>query len=88
MSESEQTSDSEAHDALSQRQESSLEQRLGEEICHVISTVHWHQLQDFVALGLMHKILTEINVLCSVRAPNSTSCPLDASGVILENRVG
>ncbi len=46
----------EAHDVLPQLQESSLEKRLGEKICHVISTVHRLQLQELVALGLMHDI--------------------------------
>jgi hypothetical protein len=75
----------EAHDPFSQRQESRLEQRLGEEIRHIISTFHRLQLQDLVALGLMYKMLTKINVLCSVCAPNSATCPLDARSIILEN---
>ena len=36
---------------------SGLEQRLGEEIYHMISTVHRLQLQALAALRLMHKIL-------------------------------
>jgi hypothetical protein len=43
----------EAHDALPQKQESSLEQRLVEEIRTIISIVLWLQLQDLVALCIM-----------------------------------
>ena len=60
---SEQVSLLEAHNALPQREERSLEQRLGhlgEEIRHIVSTVHRLKLQDLVALRLMHKMLTDI----------------------------
>ncbi len=76
----------ETHYALPQRQKCSLEQRLGEEIRHIIRAAHGLQLENLVALRLMHKMLTKIDMLCTVCAPNSSTSPFDARGIILKNR--
>ena len=52
----------EAHDALPQRHEKSLEQRLGDEIRHIVSAVHRLQVKDPAALSLMHEMLTRDGV--------------------------
>ncbi len=85
MSELEQASHLEAYDALLQWEESGLEQLLVEEIHHIISTVYWHQLQDLVALGLMHEMLMEMNVLCSVSAP--TAPPAHLIHAVLTSKI-